>query len=155
MELEFDSTNVKSDSFDALPDGEYPVIVTESKMKETKAGDGAYLQLNLSVLEGPYKGKTLFDRLNLKNPNPLVMDIANRQLAGLCKAVNKEKIRDSGELHNIPVTVKVKFRRGENGYDDSNDVKRYKPYQTSGAGTGGGPTAGTPFVATKGDDIPY
>jgi hypothetical protein len=129
MELMFDSSQVveQDNSFAPIPAGAYPVICDASEFRNTKAGDGRYLHLELSIVDGPSKGRKIFDNLNLENKNPTAVDIAQRQLAGLVRACGKVKISDSAELHNIPVSATLAVRKGTNGYEDSNDVKSYGP----------------------------
>lgn len=124
----FDASTVveQDNSFAVLPAGDYQVIVDSSEFRDTKKGDGKYLHLELSVLDGAGKGRKIFDNLNLDNPNPTAVEIAQRQLAGLVRACGKVQIKDSSELHNIPVMANIAVRPGTNGYDDSNDVKYYK-----------------------------
>jgi hypothetical protein len=129
MELMFDSSQVveQDNSFAPIPPGSYPVICDASEFRNTKAGDGRYLHLELSIVDGPSKGRKIFDNLNLENKNPTAVDFAQRQLAGLVRACGKVKISDSAELHNIPVSATLAVRKGTNGYEDSNDVKSYGP----------------------------
>ena len=130
MELMFDASNVaipQENSFAPIPPGNYPVIVDSSEFRDTKAGDGRYLHLELSIVDGSSKGRKIFDNLNLENKNPTAVDIAQRQLASLVRACGKVKISDSAELHNIPVSATLAVRKGTNGYEDSNDVKSYGP----------------------------
>ncbi|MDW8243018.1 MAG: hypothetical protein RMJ88_07375 [Thermogemmata sp.] len=37
-------------------------------MKPSKPGTGSYLQLAFQIIEGPYKNRFLWTRLNLENP---------------------------------------------------------------------------------------
>ena len=55
--------------FEPIPAGKYLAMITESEMKPTKSGSGSYLQLTFQILEGEYKGRFLWARLNLNNPN--------------------------------------------------------------------------------------
>ena len=148
MKLEFnaDDVEVVDEDFSVLPSGEYPVIVEDSEFRETKAGDGHYLFLQLSVIDGHGKNRKLFDRLNLDNPNAQAVEISKKQLASLCRAVGKQKISDSGELHDIPVVARVEIRKGSNGYQDSNDIKGYKKYHSIPAASMDG---------TDKDDLPF
>jgi len=147
MKLEFnaDDVEVVDEDFSPLPSGEYPVIVEESEFRDTKAGDGHYLFLQLSIIDGHGKNRKLFDRLNLDNPNPQAVEISKKQLASLCRAVGKQKITDSSELHDIPVIARVEIRKGSNGYDDSNDIKGYKKYHAPTASMDGSDKDDLPF----------
>ena len=147
MKLEFNADDVEivDEDFSPLPPGDYPVIVEDSEFRDTKAGDGKYLFLQLSVIDGHGKNRKLFDRLNLDNPNAQAVEISKKQLASLCRAAGKQKITDSGELHDIPVVARVEIRKGSNGYEDSNDIKGYKKYHAPTASMDGSEKDGIPF----------
>lgn len=114
------------DSLDPVPAGWYTVIITESEMKPTKAGDGEYLQLTMQIVEGEFQGRLIWDRLNLINPNQTAVDIANRALAAICRAVGVLTPTDSSELHDRPFQVKVSVRPARDGFDATNEVKGYR-----------------------------
>jgi len=94
-------------SFENIPKGEYPAIATNSEMKLTKNRDGEYLQFTIEIIDGPYKGRIIWDRLNLKNKNDTAVKIANRTLASICRAVGVPRPKDSIELHGKPLMIKV------------------------------------------------
>ena len=147
MKLEFnaDEVEVVDDDFSPLPPGDYPVIVEDSEFRDTKAGDGKYLFLQLMVIDGQGKNRKLFDRLNLDNPNAQAVEISKKQLASLCRAMGKQKISDSAELHDVPVVARVEIRKGSNGYEDSNDIKGYKKYNAPAESMEGSEEDGIPF----------
>lgn len=123
----FDASQVpEKQEFSALPEGQYVVIATASEMKPTKNGNGQYLQFSFEVLDGPQKGRKLWARMNLVNQNQTAVDIAQRELGALCRAVGVIKPNDSAELHNKPllatVGVEVDDRKRE-----SNVIKKYEP----------------------------
>lgn len=123
----FDASQVpEQQEFAALPEGDYVVIATASEMKATKNGLGQFLQFTFEVLDGPAKGRKLWARLNIHNPNQTAVDIAQRELAAICRAVGVIKPSDSSELHNRPmlvtVGVEIDDRKREN-----NTIKKYAP----------------------------
>lgn len=125
--LNFDATAVEpQDSFEPIPAGWYECMIVESEMKQTKSGTGQYLQLRLDVTEGQYANRVLFERLNLDNPNTTAVDIAQRTLSAICHATGVLQPRDSSDLHNIPLRVKVSVRPAGNGYEANNDIKGYE-----------------------------
>ena len=103
----FNANEVPDQIFEPLPDGIYVARIIESEEKETKAGTGSYIQLKLEVVEGEYTGRTVFDRLNLRNPNEKAVEIARQTLASICRAVGNMAPRDTQELHDIPMAVKI------------------------------------------------
>jgi len=115
--------------FDPIPAGKYVAAITESEMKPTKAGTGQYLQLTFQVLEGEYKGRLLWARLNLDNPSDMAVKIARAELSAICRAVGVLAPKDSLELHNLPLTIKVGCKkRGDTG-EMTNEVKGYEARQ--------------------------
>lgn len=112
--------------FEPIPAGWYSCMITDSEMKPTKTGNGEYLQLRLDVIDGEYEGRVLWDRLNLNNPNQTAVEIAQRQLSAICRAVGVMQPNDSSDLHDLPLKVKVSIRPAGNGYEPSNEVKAYE-----------------------------
>lgn len=122
----FDASQVPEQmEFTALPEGQYVVIATASEMKPTKRGDGEYLQITFEVLDGPMKGRKLWSRLNLRNQNQTAVDIAQRELAAICKSVGILKPQDSAELHNKPILVTVAVEVDDRKRE-SNVIKKYE-----------------------------
>ena len=96
--------------FEPLPAGKYTVVLTGSDWKKTKSGNGSYLELEFEVIEGEFKGRKLWARLNLDNPSQMAVKIARSELSALCRAVNVLQPRDSVELHDRPLVVAVAQR---------------------------------------------
>jgi hypothetical protein len=94
-------------SFEVIPKGEYLALITDSEMKPTQSGSGEYLQLSWQLIDPQHKGRIVFDRLNLKNQNATAVKIANSALSGICKSVGILRPKDSVELHNKPVMLKI------------------------------------------------
>jgi len=114
--------------FEALPAGEYKVIIIDSKMEDTKKKDGKFLKFQFQIVEGPKAGnKSLFDRLNLVNPNPKAVQIAQGTLSAICRAAGKMTPKDSSELHNIPILLNVAVENRKDNGQPSNIIKGYKP----------------------------
>ena len=129
--LNFNAADVEpSTGFDAIPAGKYQVIINESEMKPTKTGNGQYLWLEFEVTTGEYKGRKLWTRLNLENPNPDAVRMARADLSAICRAVNVLNLDDSIELHNLPLTVTVRCRKNQ---DDElvNEIKGYGPRENA------------------------
>lgn len=130
-------------SFEPIPAGWYTAMITDSEFKATKNGNGEYLQLRLDVIDGEHEGRVLFDRLNLNNPNQTAVEIAQRQLSAICRAVGIMTPSDSSELHDKPLKVKVSIRPAGNGYEASNEVKAYDATDGASAPASGGKSAPT------------
>ncbi|MCC6910046.1 MAG: DUF669 domain-containing protein [Phycisphaerales bacterium] len=123
----FDAHEVEpNQTFDVLPAGKYLAIITASEMKATKAGTGEFLELQLEVVEGPYKGRKLWDRLTLKHENALTVQIAKGTLSSICRAVGVMRPRDSAELHGIPLLAKVKVKQRSDTGESVNEIAGYE-----------------------------
>jgi hypothetical protein len=122
--LNFDATGIEPNQpFEPLPPGSYVAQIVASEMRPTKKGDGQYLELELEVLEGPYQGWKLFDRLNLVNDNPKTVEIAQRTLSSICHATGRMQVQESVELHHIPFIADVRVVPPKNGYGPSNSCR--------------------------------
>lgn len=119
--------------FSPLPTGEYMAQIVDSDLKPTKNNAGHYLELTLEVMEGPYKGRKHWDRLNLDNPNAQAVEIANRTFSSIREATGVTNPRDSQDLHYKPMVIRIEcFAAGTAGRNgkvrdrDEADVKAYK-----------------------------
>lgn len=128
MELNgFDANTIEPNvAYDPLPSGWYKAVIVESEEKPTKAQTGSYLQLTLEIIEGDHQGRRTFDRLNLNNPNQTAVDIANRTLSAICRAVGVMTPRSSSDLHDKPLMVKVAVKPATAEHAASNEVKGYE-----------------------------
>ena len=100
FDTSFDATSVEpTTAHELLPAGKYRAQIVESEMRVTKNGMGQFLWLMLDILEGEHKGRKIFDQLNLVNPNPTTVEIAQRTLSAICHATGKMHVSDSEELH--------------------------------------------------------
>lgn len=117
--------NETMDDRSPIPAGDYIAHIVKSEMKQTKAKTGHYLALQFKVLEGDYAGRVLFTNLNLDNPNPMAVEIANKELNSICQAVNLEGVEDSEELHQIPMMVSVKQTEATAQWPAGNEITSY------------------------------
>ena len=131
-------------SFEPIPAGKYLAAITESEMKPTKNGSGKYLQLKFTIIEGEYKNRVLWARLNLENPNATAVKIARAELSAICHATGVMTPRDSIELHNLPMVISVKCRkRGDSGELD-NEIAGYAKREMAASQPPQAPAASAP-----------
>jgi len=119
--------NQGMDDRSPIPAGDYQVHAIKSEFKETKAKNGHRLVFTLKVLEGVHKGHTLFVGLNLNNPNPEAVAVANKELNSMAQACGKVGVADSDELHSIPFIVSVTVKAATTQYPEGNEISAYKP----------------------------
>ena len=111
--------------FEPVPAGEYMAAITESEFKDTKSGAGRYLQLTFQIIEGEFKNRFLWARLNLDNPNATAVQIARAELSAICRAVAVMAPNDSTELHNLPLVISVKCKKREDTGEIANEIRGY------------------------------
>ena len=125
--LNFNANEVEpSKPFDPIPAGKYVAVITDSEMKETRAGTGRYLQLEFEVTDGEYAGRKLWSRLNIENQNAEAVRLARADLSAICRAVNVLTPSDSADLHNLPLVIKVHCRKDKNTGEITNDIRGYE-----------------------------
>lgn len=125
----------KAGSHDSMNDysviaaGDYIGQIIKSEMKKCgeKAKDpkGSYISLQIKLLNSSAKGKLIFTNLNIINKNPAAVEMANKELATICKACGKLSVNDTEELHGIPMKLKVGIDKGSNGHPDQNRIDFY------------------------------
>lgn len=121
----FDANKVEPASeFEPIPEGEYAAVIVDSKRVGTSTG-GERLVFEFDILDAPYAGRKIWEGLNLWNKSETAVDIAKKQLSALCRAVNVMTPRDSAELHNIPLKIKVVRRKRSDNGQMTNEIKGY------------------------------
>ena len=128
-----------------LPVGTYPVAVTAAERKDNEKGWG--LKVVLTVLDGQYQGRQIYEQFNLSHTSADTVRIAQEQFSALCHVVNVLKPRDPSELLNLPFQVKVKIDPPKNGYDARNRITQY--LKIDGSKIGGGSVATSAKAAPK------
>ena len=90
----FDAATVDpATDFEPLPAGKYLAVITDSEMKPTKAGTGHYLQMTFQVIDGPFKNRLLWSRLNPANvpaniPTNIAINAIKNTLPSRCQKFN-------------------------------------------------------------------
>lgn len=127
MILNFDASKIEvNESYDVIPDNTIVnAVITSSEWKETKDKTGGYLALKYEIIDGNYKGRLIFENINLQNSNDKAVKIAQETLAKICNAIGKITVQNSEELHNIPMSLKLGVNPAQNGYEASNKIKSY------------------------------
>ena len=131
-----------TDDREILAAGNYPAQIIESSLAQTKSG-GTMLKLTWEILDGPAKGRRVWENLNIVNANEQAQAIAARSLKHICTAVGFAGVlTDSEALHFKPVELTVAIQPARGEYGESNQVKGYKAY-------GSAPAASAPAAAAK------
>ena len=124
--LNFNANEVEPNvGIEPIPAGKYVAVITESELKPTKSGNGQFLELTFGITEGEYKGRKVWARLNLFNPNTTAEKIARGDLSAICRAVNVMMPKDSADLHNLPLEITVRCKKRADSDEITNEIKGY------------------------------
>ena len=97
--INFNANEVEpSTGYDPIPAGKYQAVITESEMKPTRTGNGQYLQLEFEIIEGEYKNRKVWARLNLENANADAVRIARADLSERGRGPD----RPGGSFRHLP-----------------------------------------------------
>lgn len=139
VQLNFDASGVDPNTRpDPVPTNWYPVMITASEQKPTKAGTGSYLQMELTVQGGEFANRKAYVRLNVDNPNPQAVEIAYGELSAICHSVGMLQVQDSSQLHGKPFQAHIKcVERNDKPGEMSNEVAGYRDINGNEPGSAG------------------
>lgn len=149
---EFDLPNVtpmQPRTSEPLPSGDYMVEIIEAKESSNKKTDGSHLSLTFRVMDGDYRRRQHWQRLNLKNSNPMAKEMAKAELASIALAVGIPNPEDSSELCGIALSITIAHKKrtdGTGGTDAS--IVAYRP---AGEHPGDEAQAAAAFSASSND----
>lgn len=128
LDFNADDAPKNDGDFEPMPAGWYPAVLSESKITQ-KDDSRARLAVTFDIIEpSPYAGRKVFGGFNLKNPSEKAVTIAKAQLAELVFACGKSgMIKDSDELHHIPVQIKLKVKPAKDGFEAGSEFQAFKP----------------------------
>ncbi len=130
--------------FEPMPADNYIAKLVESDVLPTSKKTGKYIKCKFEIIKGEYKGRFVWTNINIVNPNPMTVDIAQKELATLCRACGKGVITDTAVLHGIPIEMKVKIKPAKNDYPAGNEPCGY-------SAIGGGESESPDFVDSESD----
>lgn len=116
----------------------YPVTITSAEEKPNKAGSGSYLELGLTIQQGPNARRVVKARLNLRHPNPQTVEIAQGELSAICHVTGRMQLQHAQQLlgANMQAYI-VKAPRNDRPGQFSNDVQGYRDMNGNEPGQGG------------------
>jgi hypothetical protein len=141
-QFNFDASQIAPQaSTGPLPAGVYLAHIVESDVQPLKSGNGEGLKLTFEIIDGQFKGRKVYENLNIRHTSEDTQRIAQSQLSALCHAVNVIKLMDTAALHFKPVRINVTVREAVGQYKASNNIKGY---EAAGGGISAPATAPTP-----------
>lgn len=116
-----------------IPAGEYDAVIVKSEKVDCKPPKvGAYLKLQFQIVQGEFQNRTLFQNLNIWLPensdnNKTAVQISKGHLSAICRAIGVLNPKDSAELHNKAMRIKVGVREAKGEYGAQNTITAFKP----------------------------
>ena len=117
--------------FSPIPAGEYTVEIKSAEIKQTKAGNGSYIDARMDVTEGKHAKRVLFANINIKNPSEVAEKIGRAQLGEIMRANNIAALQATDQLIGCTMIVRVVI--SEYKGEAKNEVKGYKAAGTRAA----------------------
>jgi hypothetical protein len=124
-----DLTNVDTGrkTFEPLPAGQYLCTGVDAEVKDTKAGTGKYISLQMKVMQGEHEGRVLFATFNIHSQSEKAQQIGREQLKGFMQAAgftdfNLQSVKD---LCGKPVVAVVKIEENPD-FGAQNRVSYFK-----------------------------
>ena len=151
--------------YGVIPESQQVACIVHSETPHGKT----YIKLEWEILEGPYKGRKLWDYLNLFHENVAAVNIARRDLGNIMKACGKPQATQSEELHNISIIISVTVQEPTANFSEySNKITAYYALKANAQQSASEQAAtrangaGQPWSAQKNDnsqpgndDIPF
>lgn len=130
MDLGFDVENTEAVSFDLLPKGEYPAIITgcTPKSSTNKAGS-RYVSMEVTVIGVLGKGRKVWGNFTTHHPtSATAVQIGRGQIKAAFLAAG---VQSSSPVDLVaaqqPIMVSIGVEKGNDAYpDDKNTIKGFK-----------------------------
>lgn len=133
--FQFNARNVQPASgFEPWSEGWNPLVITKSNMRAVKDNANAgYLELQVEAIDGIYKGKTNFIRLNIQNPSQQAVDIAHRTLSAICHVIGVYDVQEMPGtdncvpmLHGRPFQARCTLQKNSETGQSGNNFVAFK-----------------------------
>lgn len=115
--------------FTPVPTAWYPgaVVEMEYKEKKDKPGEG-YVQLVFEIDEGEFKGRQMFDNVNLWDTGEKIQQFVQRKVNTLCVATGQHQLTDLNQIMYKRMLAHIKLQDGREVKDENTgEVKKYEP----------------------------
>jgi hypothetical protein len=122
------------ESFAPVPAGEYISVIESSDYVDNKAKTGKILRLTYQIIDGQFKGRKLFNNLNLVNQSAQTVEIAKKSLNSIGLAVGVIDIKDSSQLHDTPFKIDVGIKEDKT-YGLQNTIKKHTKIEAGNSNT--------------------
>lgn len=127
MSFEFNLGEVEEFSGGVIPAGQYLATVEEAELKETKDGNGLYINCQFTVVDENHNGRKFWDTFNIKNANEKAVQIGLGRIKSLIVAAGGEPGLFNDEQALVGLETLVKLKAYTDDYGEKNEVVNYSP----------------------------
>jgi hypothetical protein len=113
----------EEEQFGAIPAGQYPVVIESAELKPTKTG-GEYIACVYQIIDGKFKGRKVWDNLNVVNRNENAQSMAISRLKSICKTLGTA-VGDSSLLLNKPLVIGVGIDKRDTTRNTVKSIHKY------------------------------
>ena len=114
--------------FALLPEGLHVAVIISSETKQSRNGNGSYMEFVHEILDGPSKGRKYWERLPFGSPKPAGVNMARSKLAAMCRALGIAQIpTDSAVLHNKPLCINIGVKLNKDNGKPENVANGWEP----------------------------
>lgn len=118
-----DPNDINMNNFKTIPVGNWLCIVEEAEVRVSKQNSNdKNLFLRLQIIDGPYKGRFLYDNICIVHHKIETQQQAKRAYNALCVATGVMEPKNIAQFKNIPIIVQTKIIKDEK-YGDSEGNK--------------------------------
>lgn len=126
-DFSFDAAGIDtSPRANLLTAGDYLFICQKAEVKETKEKTGRYVDCEFVVVSDGAKGRRVWNKFNIENPNDTAVQIGKRDLALFMAAIGLQSFRSLRELQDKPFCGTVGFAKGASENTEINVIKKFK-----------------------------
>lgn len=116
----FDTNTVEPQGdFDLISPGKVPIVIDKSEVKQTKKQDGYYLELTMTITDGEYRNRKLWDKIHIQNPSQECVKWGLRKLSALGKATGVTYVSNENQFLRKTCMVHVTVK------DEQNEIRTY------------------------------
>ena len=111
--------------YELLPAGRYNCVVSDITEGQNKSGDGYFVKVETTIIDGEFKDRKFFDHLNVEHSNQTAQDMAQAALTELYLALGFDRPTPAANLINRRVNVNAGVRKNKQTNEPQQSVQNY------------------------------